>query len=336
MNVEVLTLEKLKEILRGRVLLFCHTNADPDSICAAFGVGELVRVMDPQADTGIVLPGGPSSLSKRVMEKLGIKAIEDPSVDDVDVLVALDTATLEHLEEWGDVIASADLPKVFIDHHSPHESISEIATLIISDETASSTCEIVHQLYQGFRNTPSSLVAKALLVGMAFDSRHFSLGTSRTLRSASQLLEIDGPLDEVLSLLVSEWDRSERIARLKAAKRLRIHEVDNWIIVTSYLSSFQASAARAIIGLGADVAIVASKDKKTLRASLRANERFYKETSIHLGADVAKVLGGEFEGAGSGHPTAAGMNGKGETVKLLSRSVEIITKKLDRKLLENG
>ena len=225
-------------------------------------------------------------------------------------------------------MASSDLPRVFIDHHSPHPTITAIATSCIIDESVSSTCEIVHNIYRGFGVKPPANVARALLVGIAYDSRHFSLGTSQTLSSASQLLEIDGPLEDVLSLLSSDKSRSEKIARLKAAQRMELHDVQGWTIATSRLGSFQASAARALIRLGADVSIVAGKDKDELRASLRATDRFYRETGVHLGRDIVKALGEEFEGAGSGHPTAAGMNGAGDLEAFLKRVVALITLKI--------
>ena len=69
--------------------------------------------------------------------------------------------------------------------------------------------------------------------------------------------------------------------------------------------------------MGANVAIVAGNDNKKLRASLRATNNFTRETSIHLGQNIATILGEEFEGAGSGHSTAAGVNGEGDPETLL-------------------
>jgi len=321
-------LERLRELLGGRVLLICHHNADPDAVGAAYGVGELARSLDPSTDAVIVTPGGASRLSREVMAELGIEASKNLSLGGADAIVVVDTATMNQLDGFGEIVKSADVPKIFIDHHSPHQTIASIASYTIIDESASSTCEIVHDLYKGFGITPSANVARALLIGIAFDSRHFSIGTSKTLKSASQLLEIDGSLEDILSMLASDRSRSEKIARLKAAQRLELHEVQGWTIATSNLSSFQASAARALIRLGADVSMVAGKDKNELRASLRATEMFYRETKLHLGSDVAKVLGEEFKGAGSGHPTAAGVNGTGDLDSLLSRAVAIISSKL--------
>lgn len=323
-----LDLEALRVLLKGRVFLLCHHNADPDSICSAYAVQELAKALDPSVDANIFLPVGASSLSRKIIVELGILVTNDVSLGDADSLILLDTATLTQLGDWADVVASSDASIVFIDHHSLHPETSSIASLYLVDEEATSTCEIVSRLYEGYGLTPSKTVAKALLVGMAYDSRRFSIGTSRTLASASRLLEIDGPLEEVIALLSPDRNRSEALARLKAAQRMQLHEVGGWTIATSHVSSFQASAARSFLGLGAHVAVVAGRDKRKMRASLRATDRFYRETSIHLGRDIASRLGDEFNGAGSGHSTAAGVNGEGDTRMVLLRAVELISDKL--------
>lgn len=321
-------LDSLKSTLRGRVLLFCHHNADPDAVCAAFAMQSLIKTLDASVSAEIALPGGSSSLSKRVMEALGIQASEDFSLEGADSLVFLDTATLNQLEDWRGAVVSSRAPKVFIDHHAPNPETLSIATIHIVDERASSTCEIVHRLYGRLNVTPSPAVAKALLTGIAFDSKRFNIGTEATFESVSRLLELDGPLEEVMGLLRPIKQRSERIAVLKASQRHKLHEMGGWIIATSQLSSFQASAARALLFLGADLALVAGDDKKKLRASVRSTEMFHKETSIHLGRDIAIPLGEEFEGAGSGHSTAAGLNGIGEPAKLIKRALELLDSRL--------
>ncbi|UCD45538.1 MAG: DHH family phosphoesterase [Candidatus Bathyarchaeota archaeon] len=329
MTAEKDRLNELRKLLRGRALLLTHHNADPDSICAAHALKELITRLDASSEAGIYMPGGASSLSKRIITGLDIEILDDASIEDYSVVVVLDTATLMQLDDWGDRVADSEVTKVFIDHHSPNTETESTATIYFVDQGAHSTCEVVQWLYEGYGLAPSSNAARALLVGMAYDSKHFSLGSSRSFQSASRLLEVGGPLEEVLALLIAERDRSDNIARLKSAQRMQLHMVGEWVITTSSLNSYQASAARGLLGLGADVAVVAGNVGKELRASLRSTDRFHMETSIHLGSDVARVLGEEFGGAGSGHPTAAGVNGEGGPMDLLKRAVGIIVDKLE-------
>ncbi len=323
--------ERLRNLLNGRILLLCHHNADPDSICSAHAFKELATVLNPSVDARIILTGGASSLSRQIMTALGIETASAVSVEEADAFFVFDAATLGQLEEWGDEIASSDAPKVFIDHHAPHPDIMRLATIFLVDDEATSTCEIVYRLYRGYCITPSIIVAKALLIGIAYDSKHFTIGTKETFRTISELLEIDGDVDEVIAFLTSEMDRSERIARLKAGQRTRVQEIGVWIVAASHVSSFQASAARGLIGLGADAAIVAGSVRGVVKMSLRSTRRFHEESSVHLGMDVAIPLGEEFGGSGSGHSTSAGVNAKAKLQPMLLRAIGLISAGVNEK-----
>lgn len=135
-------------------------------------------------------------------------------------------------------------------------------------------------------------------------------------------------MEEASRLLTAEMDRSERIARLKAAQRMTLHEVEGWLIAASHVSSHQASAARGLLGLGADVAVVAGGTWEDVRVSIRSTERFHGETSIHLGRDIAQPLAEKLQGSGGGHATSAGLNLQGDYEETLRRCVELISKRI--------
>jgi len=284
--------------------------------------------LKPSASADIYLPGGATLLSKKIMDELGIMALDDASIDDYELLLVCDTATLRQLEAWGDVVSSAVISKIFVDHHSLHPEVSKISSLHLVDEEASSTCEIVYTIYKKYGITPSSTTARALMLGIIFDSKHLHLATSRTIQYVSELLQLDGSLEEIFGLLAMKRGRPENIARLKAAQRMSLHMVGDWTIATSRLSSYQSSAARALIGLGGDVAIVAGGRKKALKASFRSSEGFLQKSHVHLGRDLAMPLGERFSGAGSGHPTAAGFNGEGDPKEFLKEALVLLTELL--------
>ncbi|MFW9932966.1 MAG: DHH family phosphoesterase, partial [Candidatus Thorarchaeota archaeon] len=126
-------------------------------------------------------------------------------------------------------------------------------------------------------------------------------------------------------------DRSERIARLKAASRLLVHTIGDWVIVTAKIGAYEASACRGLIDLGADVAIVGGKPAKdVVRISARSTNEFYQETGINLGTDIMEPLGELIDGKGGGHPNAAGANGTRNRKKALLQSVELIRKILEQ------
>src|SRR2546422_8568144 len=100
--------------------------------------------------------------------------------------------------------------------------------------------------------------------------------------------------------------RSERIARLKGAGSSQGALLGEWIVATSELGSYQSSAARGLLTLGAHVAFVAGESKEKIRVDMRATEGFYSKTGIHLARDVSIPIGKKLARGGGGRATPAG------------------------------
>ena len=171
--------------------------------------------------------------------------------------------------------------------------------------------------------------AKALFLGIAFDTRHFILANSVTFNIIVELIEVGVDAKEALSLLSLPMDFSERVARLKASQNMMLKRVNNWLMVSSQVSAFQSSAARALLRLGAHVAVVAGQRERMLQISLRSCQDFYEKTGIHLGRDIANPLGEKIHGMGGGHSTAAGVNGIGDVEAALKRCMNLLMEKLN-------
>ena len=318
----------LKKHLKGNVTIICHHNADPDAIGAAFGLQRLIQILDPNAVTEILYPDSASQLSDKIITHLKIEASTQSKITDPNTKIFVDVGSLVQIENLKPLLYEKNSAKIFIDHHSRDPEIAKIASLYILDENAVAASEIVFEIWNNIGLEPDPAVAQALLVGIVFDSKHFSIGTPRVFRIVARLLEFGASLNGVKELLSSSMDQSEKLARLKAAQRMTIHRLDQWIIATSDLGSFQSSAARSILSLGADVVIIAGNDKTELQASFRSTEEFYLNTKIHLGEDITKPLAEQFKGAGGGHPTAAGVNAFGKSEMFLLKAVELIKEKL--------
>jgi len=125
-------------------------------------------------------------------------------------------------------------------------------------------------------------------------------------------------------------NRSERIARLKSAGRSKVTVIGDWIVAMSELGSYQSSAARGLLSLGAHVAFVGGEAKDRVRVNMRSTEWFSEKTGIHLGRDVAIPLGKQLGGTGGGHPSAAGLSATGDVERCLKACVNRV-----RKLLES-
>lgn len=311
------------------VVLLCHHNADPDAIGAAFAFSRLLERLRPRIRTEIAAAEGPSRLSKHLFTALPIKLTVNPSIERADAIVLLDTNTIQQLGDWAKKLEICKPPIIVIDHHASHPETERLAALSVADENASSTCEIVYKFYMDMNVRFSETEAKALFLGIAFDTRHFILAKSTTLKIVADLIDAGVNAQEALSLLSLPMRESERIARLKASRRIRLLKIGDWLIAFSHVSAYQASAARALISLGAHVAIVAGQKDEKLRISMRASQDFYRGTELHLGRDVAKPLGEYLRGMGGGHAMSAGVNGVGELETCFKRCIRLLKEKLD-------
>jgi len=311
------------------VVLLCHHNADPDAICAAFAFSQLLERLRPNLEIEIAAAQGPSRLAKSVLKSLFIKLAAQPRIEKADLIVLLDTNTIQQLDEWGERVKASNSPLIVVDHHASHPETERLATICVTNEEASSTCEIVHQFFKEAEVDLMEVEAKALFLGIAFDTRHFVIATSTTLKTVADLIDAGVNAQETLPLLSSPMEYSERIARLKAGRRVKLLSINDWLIAFSHVTAYQASAARALIRLGAHVAIVAGQREDTLQVSLRSSRDFHKKTGIHLGRDIAQPLGEYLHGMGGGHSVSAGANGVGDAEASLKRCVRLLKERLN-------
>lgn len=316
----------LVEYIGESVIIIGHHNADPDAVGAAQGVKELVERLKPGVSVSIVMPDDISKISTQLIENLGLEVHEEYS-GEFDTIIIVDSGGLNQIGVWEQVIRDHQQVSVVIDHHTLDDNISKCVDLLIHDENASSTCEIVHRLYKQYKLEPSVTTVKALIAGIAFDSKFFSIGSSETFGAVSELLSYVGDVSDILSLFQSEIDISERIACIKTAQRTELHRINDYIVVFSEIGSYQASGARALISLGADLTVVVGEKVDSLRASLRSTQRFFDSSGLHLGELVSEYAD-EHGGSGNGHPTAAGYNGEGEYTVFSKDLLKIITSKI--------
>jgi nanoRNase/pAp phosphatase (c-di-AMP/oligoRNAs hydrolase) len=309
-------------------VLLCHHNADPDAVCAAFALSRLLGRLRPGLRVEIAAAQGLSRLSKSLLDSLPMKLTTQPRIEEAGLIVLLDTNTIQQLDDWGERVKASNAPLVVVDHHASHPETERLATLCVADEEASSTCEIIYRFFKEAGIKPTDVEAKALFLGIAFDTRHFILAKSTTLKTVADLIDAGVNAEETLPILSLPIDPSERIARLKACQRAKLMKINGWLIALSHVSAYQASAARALIALGAHVAAVAGQRGDSVQVSLRSSRDFHKTTGIHLGQDIAKPLGEYLHGMGGGHSTSAGANGVGDVEASLKRCARLLKQRL--------
>jgi len=318
----------LDEIHANNVLLLCHHNADPDAVCSAYAFRSLLAKHMPDLTVEIGAGQGISRLAKHILKHIPIAVNMEPDVEKANVVVLLDTNTTQQLGRLAERVEKTEVPIIVIDHHAAHPQTEKIAKLCITNEEASSTCEMVYNFYRQLNIKPGLNEAKALFLGITFDTRHFILANSSTFKTISELTELGLNPQKELSALALPMDFSERVARIKACRRAKLIKIDDWIIALSHVSAYQASAARALVDLGAHMAAVAGQKNEKIEISLRCTRDFNLLTGIHLGREIAKPLGEYLNGMGGGHAAAAGVNGVGHFEKGLKRCLRLVKEKL--------
>ncbi len=293
------------------IVFLCHQNADPDAVCSAFGLQALFRKLAPGTKATIACPEGVSAPTKQLLENLGISIPDHRIPSDSDLAVLVDTNSLDQLGAARKTLEEMELGVIVVDHHHAHPDTVKVASQMIVDESAAAAAEIVFRLFEASGQELGRVEAMALLAALFVETKHFLLARDSTFEVAAHLVRAGADPRHLSGMLSSPMGRSERVARLKAAERSSVTLLGNWIVVTSQLGSYQSSAARAFLALGAHVAFVGGEVKEKIRVNMRATEDFYEKTGVHLARDVAIPLGKVLDGVGGGHPTAAGLSASG-------------------------
>jgi len=293
------------------IVLLCHQNADPDAVCSAFAVQALLHKLAPGIKTTISCPEGISAPTRQLLENLSISTPDQKIPADADLAVLVDTNSLDQLGAASSALLKMEHGLIVVDHHHPHPDTMKLARQMIVDESAAAAAEVVFQLFEASKEEPGKVEATALMAALFVETKHFLLARESTFEVAAKLVRAGADPRRLSGMLSSPMNRSERVARLRAAERSSVTMLGNWIVVTSQLGSYQSSAARAFLTLGAHVAFVAGEVKERIRVNMRATEDFYQKTGAHLARDVAIPLGKLLGGVGGGHPTAAGLTALG-------------------------
>ncbi len=291
--------DKIKKALDNDLLLIVHHHADVDSIASAIGLNSVFENSTISASDGI------SSHGQKVANIIDVEIMEKPPEKWDGTVIALDSPNPEHC---GPIPKAKQI--VVIDHHTKIEGWPK-GTEIIHQPQRTSTAEIILDVIEELGLDVTKKCATALLSGIYTDTGQFRHANRETFTAASKLAKAGADPQEVINILDSERPLIQKTTFLKAAQRMKWIQEGKWIIAQSIVGSFESGAARLLIVLGADVALVSSGNKKgDMRLSTRASNRIVSEgfNLTTILENIADMNGG----SAGGHPGAAGYNGKGD------------------------
>ncbi len=319
-------LSTLLQKVTNSVALILHQSADPDAIGSAAALAKLLMVHGKSKPK--IFAESLNRSAKNIAQVFDITIAEAKDLPQHNVVVLVDLNNIEQMGDLAPNLPSKNLVTFCIDHHMPHKTLPKFVNFLLYDDTVRSTAELVLQLWEASEHTLPRDEATLLASGLVYDSRHFHIAMNNTFEHFVSLLKYGAVYDQVLKLLSTPLDKSERIARLKAAKRAVVYDEFDLIIAATVIRTYEASACRALIGLGADIALAVAAKKDEVRLSARATTDVVRERGLDLAKDVMEPLGELIGGAGGGHPSAAGANGPASSDHALGLALQLLRKTL--------
>ena len=191
----VMTITDVKALLDTpkRICITSHRNPDGDAIGSSLGLyhyliqsGHTVTVIFP-SDFPVIFSWLPDS-DKVVISDTALPRART-ALQTAEVIFALDYNALDRVDKIGDVIRPLKTPKILIDHHREPELFADY---MLSDITASSTCELVFDFIHLLDDAEkiNTTVGECLYTGIVTDTGSFKFATSPKLfRIVANLLE---------------------------------------------------------------------------------------------------------------------------------------------------
>lgn len=315
-----------------KIALITHSGCDVDAICAA---ASLYFFLQKRNTAEIIVPNHISLPAKAIAEKMRIpfRITGNESLRKFDCLFLVDFSDLKMSGSLEKEIAGFKGEKFLIDHHEHSGKNICPAKNSFVDPKAVASCELVFGLLNASHAALDGKTATCIAAGIIADSAHFLTANSKTFSIMATALGKSGKdFAGILSLFSLKQGFDEKIAKLKAAKRLRLFLVSGAVVAISDVGAFEADAASALVKIGADIAFVGDSDEGNLRISGRAAQHILNKTGFDLAKHIFQELPAFFPGSGGGHPGAAGFNGEGEDIKeALMQCVELTKKFFQKK-----
>ncbi|MHA2609380.1 MAG: DHH family phosphoesterase [bacterium JZ-2024 1] len=327
MNHTRSSFEEVARILRGatKIFVFSHLNPDGDSIASLYSCARALQKLQKEV---YAYQSDPIPSLYRFFIPDGFFATQVPPHKDFDLLLVLDTADVkripEAIREWVFSFKEADgwrIPFVNLDHHIGNTGFGSVNLV---DVQASSSCEVLHQLFEKIPIKLTKEIASALYVGYLMDTGGFAFSNTspETLRRAAELVE-SGASPEFLyrKLFLTQRIQALHLLGLVLA---RLKSVLDNSLVWSYcdVDDFQVSGATngdlegipefLLRAEGARVAIFFARvpeDTERIRVSFRSRENI----------DVCE-LARRF--AGGGHKASSGARIRGDLHQVIEKVLQ--------------
>ena len=196
---------EIQELLSSpkKIFITSHKNPDGDALGSTLGLkhflealGHTCTVVYPTEYPSFLdwMPGLEDAIVPQQTATSETAKFGAHLVDEAELIFCLDFNDLRRIDAVGHWITKSNAPKVLIDHHiNPHD----FADYMLSEVSASSTCELVYDFIIGVGRTDvvNRKIVECLLTGILTDTGSFSFATSpklfRTVAALQEAHDVD-------------------------------------------------------------------------------------------------------------------------------------------------
>ncbi len=300
----------------GNVLVLTHHNADIDAIASSIGMFHCLKELGLKVDIGV--SESVSRTAKRISKDYDVKT--NPDCRKYDKIILVETSVPEQLK--GVKNLKVDM---IIDHHLPGK-LADVEVKWI-DPSFKSTTQMIYLILRELDVPVDKNLARLLAAGIIADTKYLRIADVSSLETIIELMKKGITIEDSMGMIAMKPDISEVVACLRAAKRLEMYRVGDLILVFSKVASHEAAAARSLVRIGSDIAVVAAIKEKELRISSRGNSKILGY-NIDL-SEIFKEVGEAIDGSGGGHDLAGSANGK--NIKAADNAFRLILKQISEK-----
>ena len=214
-SIKQSVLEKIKEY--KKIVITRHLHPDGDAIGSSLGLRRILELSFPKKNVKVI--------NRDLTDTFLFLGEEDKAEDIPDysdaLVIILDTATKDRISN-PNALSAKDV--IRIDHHV---EVEQFGTLSWIEPATSSTCEMIADFYDTFKDTLKidTLAATCLYAGIVTDSGRFMFNSvsPKTLRLSAVLLEQKIQTDTLFNYLNVET-MSALKNRAKLISRIRFTE----------------------------------------------------------------------------------------------------------------
>lgn len=211
------TYKKIIKIIKkyDTIVLARHISPDPDAIASQLALRDSIKLTFPEKDVYAVGAGVHKFKYLGNLDKPALNELEDA------LLIVLDVPNYCRVDGIGALQYKAILK---IDHHPAEDIIGDVDW---TDDTMSSTCEMIANLIMNTNLVLDQKIAENLYLGMVFDSDRFLLPntSARTLKTAYDLVSTSNI--NFVSLYDNLYERSISEEKFRAYLINNIEITDN-------------------------------------------------------------------------------------------------------------